>query len=236
MPRVRKVDPASPDPDKDSQLSRRAFGLPPTEELTITDINLNPHPPGTIGYVLDDPSISSEIESYANAGFTISTIAARINISERTFRKWVLQGKEDHALEQPTLHARLWSLLSKGWATARGLAESRVAEMDPKWFLTRGPSKLLGEDWTDTTEKEEQQQLRLEVGTEMVQALKILRNQGIDLNEIIDKDMLTLNTSINEKDESTKKVSEEIKTLGLPGQLSDIADNLEQHLNLTYGK
>lgn len=178
------------------------------------------------------------ITEWASVGGTLGTIAAQLGLSLFKVKSWIERGKEEfHKNEKDTSpYAELWRIVSSGLATARGLAEAKVAAIDPKFFLTKGPARLLGNDWEEADE--ELQESKLQVGIEFVQALKLLRKQGFDLNEIIDKDKLDIMIKPEAQEDANNVLEQEgIITLnqGLPGSLQNMVEDIENKLNLNYG-
>jgi len=144
-----------------------------------------------IEILLNDSFTMEKAVEYASAGFSVSSIANMIGVPSSTFSIWIKKGKQLEE-ENPNIpEVILWKQLAKGWATAKGLAEAKVSQTDPKFFLTRGPAKLLGDDWAeDTVTDKVQSKETLDVTQDFVTALKALRERGHDLNEIIDNNLL----------------------------------------------
>ena len=156
--------------------------------------------PTKIELLLQDFISMQKAEEMASVGFSMSSIAAALELPASQFIAWIRKGKdnEEHFPNLPEV--KLWKHLAKAWAVAKGLSESKLAQVDPKFFLTRGPARLLGNDWDDenagnaSVKKES-----LDVTEDFVTALKALRERGHDLNEIIDNGMMTVKVDRQEK-------------------------------------
>lgn len=148
--------------------------------------------------LLNDPDKVALMESRSQIGASIGTIAATLGIPTNTFIKWVDRGKEETQKYDPdfaqTPHMQLWEILSKGWAEARTLAEAALSQRNPEKFLTSKASRMVGDDWVEEEKAPEDviEKTTLQVGTSMIEAMKTLRAQGFSLDEIIDKDKMSL--------------------------------------------
>ena len=127
----------------------------------------------------------------------MGTLAHTIGISEKLLEQWLMKGREQVALYDSefymTPYMTLWNLLSKYWAESRLLAEASLQQRDPVKYLQSKTARLLGDDWVDDKASlQEDQEVRLQVGANLIESLKLLRAQGHDLNDIFDNDKLTL--------------------------------------------
>jgi len=156
--------------------------------------------PTRIELLLQDFISMQKAKEMASVGFSMSSIAAALEIPASQFIGWIRKGKdnEEHSPNLPEV--KLWKHLAKAWAVAKGLSESKLAQVDPKFFLTRGPAKLLGNDWDDDASSGAQHKKEsLDVGEDFITALKALRERGHDLNEIIDNGLMTIKVDRQEK-------------------------------------
>jgi hypothetical protein len=188
-----------------------------------------------INKLLDNETMMQEACTLASAGFSVSTLAAKLKIPTSTFNKWINDGQQLSVIDPGAPEAMLYTRLAEHWAVARGLAEASLAQTKPEIFLTRGPGRLLGNDWAETKdEKTVAEGDKLQIGVEIIESFKLLREQGIDLNDIIDNDKLSLIGIAP----PTKTLLEEIgidKTItSLPGKLRSETALLEETLNLKY--
>jgi hypothetical protein len=207
----------------------------PKKEVPVEYMLLPPEASSPIQNLLDDSVLMKQLVDLASTGFSMSSIAAYASIPSSTFIRWVKQGKALEE-EQPNLpEVILWKELSKGWATAKGLAEAKLSQVDPKYFLTHGPAKFLGNDWdeeasgTVTNAKE-----TLDVTQDFVTALKRLRERGHDLNEIIDNNLMEVKVDRTEKpvDLLEKNGITNNVPVGLPGPFAKKTVELNELLNL----
>ena len=160
----------------------------PTKELSNVEI------------LLSDFIAMQKAEEMASVGFSMSAIAAALGIPAQRFIAWVKKGKEFEEDSPNMPEVILWKHLAKAWAVAKGLAESKVAQVDPKFFLTRGPARLLGDDWSEeASEGSKTAKETLDVSGDFITALKRLREHGHDLNEIIDNNLMTVRVDREEK-------------------------------------
>lgn len=207
----------------------------PKKDIPIEQIPVPFLEPTQLEILLADTMLMREAVDLASAGFSSSSIAAKLGLSATKFIAWIRKGKalEDESPNSPEVI--LWKEMSKGWATAKGLAEASLAQKDPKYFLTRGPARLLGDDWDeDTSAQANKTKETLDVSEDFITALKALRNQGYDLNEIIDKNMMTVNVEHKEKpvDLLEKHGITDKVPVGLPGPFAKKTIELDTLLNL----
>lgn len=204
-------------------------------EVPVTKITIV-EPKSKIRELLDDDVKMAKADELAQAGFSVSSIASALGIPGTTFQKWIKMGKqlqEDAPTDDTVI---LFQRLAKSWATARGLAELSLLQRNPEFYLTRGPGALLGDDWAEESKEEVKDQAQLEVGSQFIDALKLLRKQGYDLNTIIDNDTLALN--IGAPNQATNNLLEQKvdpPRFTLPGELGKNVAELEQVLDLKYG-
>jgi hypothetical protein len=211
---------------------KKTITKPPQVDLIVYDENVIP----PINKLIDDDMLMKRACELASTGASVSSLAAMLKIPAPTFRKWISDGQALHITDPGAPEAILYERLAESWGIARILAEAALAQTKPEFFLTRGPGKLLGDDWIEqkgTTQTEDQN--KLHIGAEIIESFKLLREQGIDLNDIIDNDKLELigvappaKTLLEEKGIDKKVTS-------LPGKLRQDAAILEQTLDLTYG-
>lgn len=190
--------------------------------------------PTTVELLLADHILMQKAVEMAAAGFSMSSIAASVGIPASTFVKWIKKGKANEEDNPNDPEVLLWKELSKGWAIAKGLAESTLSKVDPKFFLTRGPARLLGDDWSEESSSPTKNKETLDVTEDFLTALKRLRERGFDLNEIIDNNLLSLKTESVERKEVDLLQEHGINQVqkALPGPLAQEAHKLDNILNL----
>lgn len=207
----------------------------PKKEVPIEYMVLPPEPASPIQNLLDDSILMKQLFDLASTGFSMSSIAAYAGIPSSTFIRWIKQGKAMEE-EQPNMpEVILWKELSKGWATAKGLAEAKLSQVDPKYFLTHGPARLLGDDWDeDMSGAANKVKETLDVTQDFVTALKRLRERGHDLNEIIDNNLMEVKVDRTEKpvDLLEKNGITNEMPIGLPGPFAKKTVELNELLNL----
>ncbi len=143
----------------------------------------------------------------ASMGCSLGTIASALGVSSQTFNVWVHRGREDSLKYDPeftlTPHMKLWGVLQEALSKARNIAESSLLTRNPEAFLKSKTAALLGDDWTDDkiSLEEEEAKTRLDVGQTLLESLKLARKQGMDLNDIIDNNLLTLKTEAPQEKE-----------------------------------
>ena len=206
---------------------------PPKVEMIPVEDTFVP----AINKLLDNERLMRQAEEWASIGMSVSSIAAKLKIATSTFNKWINDGKKFAVTDPAAPEAILFTRLADGWATARGIAEASLAQTKPEIFLTRGPGKLLGDDWIEqkgTTQSEESG--KLNIGSEFLVSLKLLREQGVDLNEIIDNDKMQLIGVAPPTKTLLEEKGIENKITSLPGKLRADTLLLEQTLDMKYGK
>jgi hypothetical protein len=211
---------------------RKIITKPVPVELTVP---LEDKVPAINRLIEDDDRMHKAIE-WAKIGFSVSSIAAQLKIPGATFNKWINDGKNLAVTDPGAPEAILFTALAEGWAIARGLAEASLAQSKPEIFLTRGPGKLLGDDWIESKGSvQDENANKLNIGSEIIESFKLLREQGIDLNDIIDNDKLQLIGVAPPPKTLLEEKNIESKITSLPGKLRQETLLLEQTLDLKYG-
>jgi len=213
-------------------MARKRFKAP---EIPLEpEIVVEQYVPGTVETLLSDFVAMQKAVDMAQAGFSMSSIASSLGIPAANFINWIKKGKTNESDNPGMPEVMLWRELARGWAIAKGLAESNLSKMDPKFFLTRGPARLLGDDWDeDTSGSANKTKETLDVTVDLLTALKRLRERGFDLNEIIDKDLLSTKSDYQDKPiDLLEKHGINTVTTGLPGPLAQSTAQLDCILNL----
>jgi hypothetical protein len=156
------------------------------------------------------------LKERAEIGCSIGTLATIAGVSAKVFEVWIVQGKIDSEKYDrdfgETNQMILWDIISKAWAQARTIAEARFAEKDPERFLQSKTSRMIGDDYVDRVDStEEDTVFTKDLGANFVESLKILRDQGMDLNEIIDNDKLKIKTSAPERKKEDLLIEQGLK-------------------------
>lgn len=159
--------------------------------------------------IMSSDATLATIQELAENGASLSTIDATMMWPPNTMSKLIEKGKLSTAPKDP--YRRFFMLFRKWAASARGQAELLLAKKSPDKWLDRNTSNKV-------IESEQDAQLALNapsnpkivahsgVDLSTVQkALEILREQGADLNEAIDKGEFKLFIT----DQSTKEDDED---------------------------
>lgn len=208
------------------------------QNLSKTKLDLVPFNPNKeiskLEKLLSDPDVVNQIQSRSQLGASVGTIAAVIKVPTETFTRWVNKGKEQAEKYDPefvtTPYMELWEILRSGWAEARTLAEAMFQKNNPEKFLKSKTSKLLGSDWEEevVSSEEDMERKTLQVGTQLIESLKLLRKKGFSLDEIIDTDKMSLLTSSppEKKEDILKKNGVTLKNDSLPSSLAYSANTV----------
>ena len=146
------------------------------------------------------------LEENAALSASVGTLASILDLPYETFDKWLKRGKVEFeqysgsGVETP--HMIIYESFRKGWAKARLLLENAMGAKDPEKALKSKASKLIANDWEEESIEEEEENTTISTGANMIEALKMLRAQGMDLNEIIDNNGLAI-TQPPEKQEDS---------------------------------
>jgi hypothetical protein len=192
--------------------------------------------------LLNDRILMQEIADRARSGSSIGTLSAYLKIPNKIFGEWVYRGREECNRYDPeafsTPYMKLWQHLSTAWADARTIAEATFSKINPEKFLQSKTVSLLGDDWKEDVEQNQEEERKnnsqLDVGANLIEALKTLRQQGLDLNDIIDSNKLSIIVSPPEK--KSEDLLEEAGITNrpkyLPGKLNEINDSVTNQLGL----
>lgn len=128
--------------------------VPGRRDLPEVD-NRNGRPSVLVEIVTLVPELYTDFIMLIRSGAYIHVAAEAIGISETTFRNWINQGGKDMQAEKDTFYSRLVYDVRRAIAQCRADKERKIAETDPKTWLTKGPGKIFGDQWG----KKEQVQL-----------------------------------------------------------------------------
>lgn len=157
---------------------RERLPVPPPKKRRIVEI-------------LSNDDILGEIEDLAATGASLATIDAKMKWPPNTMSIMLSKGKE-----RKTGPYRKFYILFRSWvAEARHIAEATMAKKTPEKWLDRNSS-------AKTIETEEDRSLIQQSNTsqgvpgleaaKVLAALKILRTQGISIDEAFDQDDISL--------------------------------------------
>lgn len=182
--------------NKVSRKLNKRLGLPAP---VLTLVEITPEKVKTqLSKILSDKGLVKLINERAAIGCSLGSIAATLQVPYGVFQSWVLTGREESSKYDPefakTDEMELWGIISDGWGKARTVCEGMVMQTNPEKFLTSKASKLLGDDWVEenVAVDENSTSMKLDMGLELIDTLKALRAQHVDLNEVIDQDKLSL--------------------------------------------
>lgn len=115
--------------------------------------------PVLIDLVLYNQDLYNEFLTLIRTGSYFHVAAEAIGISERTFRSWISQGSEDAKADEDTFFSRFYYDIRRATALCRADRERKIAETDPKTWLSKGPGRMFGNEWgkQETREVEREQ-------------------------------------------------------------------------------
>lgn len=119
--------------------------IPGRKELPEVDRSIR-HPL-LVDIVEHTPDLYAELITIIRSGAYIHVAAEAIGITERALRKWIQQGGKDVEAELDTYYARFVYDIRRAIAQCRADKERKVAETDPKTWLSKGPGRIFGDQW-----------------------------------------------------------------------------------------
>jgi hypothetical protein len=99
--------------------------------------------------VMHAPDLYAEFITYIQAGAYYNVAAEAIGVCEGTLRNWLIRGKADLGGSLDTWYSRLFRDIRRAVALARVGAEASIREASPSRWLSHGPGKMFGEQWTE---------------------------------------------------------------------------------------
>jgi hypothetical protein len=88
--------------------------------------------------------------SRIRSGEYINVSTACVGLSYGTVLDWAGKGRKDLEKGEDTYYSRFVKDVLRAIAQCRGSVEESLSQIDPKKWLSLGPGKLLGNDWSDT--------------------------------------------------------------------------------------
>jgi len=89
------------------------------------------------------------------SGEYINVSTACVGLCYGTVCDWAMKGRKDIKEGKDTYYSRFVKDLLRAIAQCRGGVEAALSQHDPKKWLSLGPGKLLGNDWSEEAEKPE---------------------------------------------------------------------------------
>lgn len=140
--------------------------------------------PMAVRMMSENPEQFARLLDVLRLGTTLTSAASHAGISPSALRyawKWC-EGNPKRK------EARQWLKAVRGAiAAARSLTEAELRKSSPLVWLERGPGKLLGDDWNQSSNDESNKsESNTITQRELIAALIILRNARISIDELID--------------------------------------------------
>jgi len=134
-----------------------SVGLPQYTLLDIPDrANLPAEPPGTrpsilVQIVTETPDLYKKLITLIRMGAAGHVAAERLGISEKTFYEWARIGRQELQQAEPpdTYYTRFYTDIRRAVAMKRSEIEIEVAATEPKKWLSHGPGRIFGDNWSD---------------------------------------------------------------------------------------
>lgn len=140
--------------------------------------------------LLEDEDKMATLREMLSSGASFSTVSAALGYRPATLPGWFAKGQKQKRGPYAILRRECLMAASK----AKHVAEAKLLDKSPeKWMERSTASRSLDtiEDTTITNTLNAQNSLKLGA-QKALDALRVLRAQGFDLNTLIDKDELTL--------------------------------------------
>jgi hypothetical protein len=106
-----------------------------------------------------DPDTYSRFIIYLKNGAYYHVAAEAIGVNRTTLGDWLQKGRKDDEAGTDTYYSRLYKDVRKAIAECRCNAEMQVLELDPKRWLSLGPGRIFGREWTEGTPAEETEEI-----------------------------------------------------------------------------
>lgn len=148
----------------------------------------------------------AQIREKVEQGASKATIDALLMMPPGTIDRLLAKGKE--STDKRCKYKKFY-LLYRRWAgEARSVAEAVTLHKTPEKWMDRNSSNKLLESEEDRTIIQQQQQPSLTNGhnsglsaEKMLEALKILQEQGISIDEALAKDSIVIDGTVNREDD-----------------------------------
>ena len=178
-----------------------------------------------LGLERTEPEKMARFLTALQMGATPNAAAGILGLSPNVMSRWLERGR----LARRGPYKVFWSKVVTAVQEAAIVAGVRVREKDPMAWLTRGPGRLTGDDWTDQPRQVEVQlsggvttggKIQVE-HVDMLSALRELKQSGVSLDDLT-------------KDQATLEVRpSKVQALPAPGQtgpntIADLLANLPE--------
>ena len=96
--------------------------------------------------------------NYIRMGLYLETICSAMGVVPSTMYRWVKQGGNDHAAKKKTVYRKFYSDVIQAVGQARAMKEVQLSTLTAesesalKYWLERGPGRILGDQWRDSPE------------------------------------------------------------------------------------
>ena len=137
--------------------------------------------------LLADTSKMTQYKEFVQMGASLGTLEAKLQLSRGSLSRWLEKGKT----RPKSIYAQLYRFHCDAVADSRLLAESAMRDKSPEKWLEKNSSARVVEDTQVTQSNSVQVQQAVGMG-QIVGALKVLRQQGYDINQIIDSGNMAL--------------------------------------------
>jgi hypothetical protein len=144
--------------------------------------------------LLANGELLAQVREMAESGASIGTIEAAIGLPKGRLRDWLVKGDK----QPKTAYRRFYNMFRKWAAQAKHAAEAQQLAKTPTQWLERNTTAKLIETEEDTslipTQTAVVDHSVLKIGAQSaVDAMKILVESGIDVNEALRKGMVHIN-------------------------------------------
>jgi hypothetical protein len=133
-------------------------------------------------------------------GGSVTAGAASIGVSPSAASRAVAAGKRKDAT---AALKKVRRDVLEAISAARVLTEAELRSSDPKFWLTRGPGRILGDDWDDTVQATQGSHAATLSSTDIIKGLIELHRSGISIDRMIeDGSIHTLAPNSDEVDDT----------------------------------
>ena len=121
------------------------------ERVDLPPIPNTGRPSFLVQIVTENPDVYRQLITLIRLGVIGHVAAVKLGINQNTFYDWAKTGRQELALADPpdTFHTRFYNDVRRAVATKRAELEMEIAVSDPKKWLSHGPGKIFGNDWSD---------------------------------------------------------------------------------------
>lgn len=138
--------------------------------------------------MITDPSRYKRFLDSLKLGATITAASEAIGVSSSATHRAIKEGGRKEATRELK---KIKRDVFKAISGARVLTEAEIRIADPKWWLVKGPGKLLGNDWEEDIKQHNDNDKALTLSnSDIIKGLIVLRRSGISIDELIDSDRI----------------------------------------------